>query len=440
MLVLQATVLCFALSTAPDFELLQFSASWCGPCRDMAPLIDQFQQQGYPIRKIDVDQYPMTASQFQIRGVPAFVLLADGREVSRLQGAVTPQQLRQLFVRAGYRHGSIEDGSRELINNGRSHHPREMEPAVPLAPSATHEIKRHALDAASGNAIRVATRATVRLKVQEVDGHSFGTGTVVHVHEDEALVLTCGHLFRNSRGQGTIQVILFTETGEHTVPGQLIAYEADERDIGFVSIRPGISIVPARIAAQPLTRPGDAVFSLGCDRGSTPHLRQSRIKAVNKYLGPDNYVVNDRPVDGRSGGGLFDRAGHLIGVCNAADPSTNEGLYAALRTVQDVLERHGLAFVYQHQYENTNAVVVNASHVEPRAAVTHDCTGQNVEVVCIVRSRTDPTANSEVIVFDNPSTDFMNQLTKEKQLRDMAFETSTRVRRPMLRFGRGSKP
>ena len=50
------------------------------------------------------------------------------------------------------------------------------------------------------------------------------------------------------------------------------------------------------------------------DRGAATTLRDSRIKAVNKYLGPDNYVVSSRPVDGRSGGGLFDRFDGMLGA------------------------------------------------------------------------------------------------------------------------------
>ena len=71
---------------------------------------------------------------------------------------------------------------------------------------------------------------------------------------------------------------------------------------------------------------------------------------MDKYLGPANVQVAGQPVQGRSGGGLFAVDGTLIGVCNAADPADNEGLFAALPTIHEQLEEAGLAFVYRNVY------------------------------------------------------------------------------------------
>jgi hypothetical protein len=64
---------------------------------------------------------------------------------------------------------------------------------------------------------------------------------------------------------------------------------------------------------------------------------------VNRYLGPDNLECTGVPVQGRSGGGLFDRHGDLVGVCVAADPREKRGLYAGLKAAWTLLERAGLA-------------------------------------------------------------------------------------------------
>jgi len=74
------------------------------------------------------------------------------------------------------------------------------------------------------------------------------------------------------------------------------------------------------------------------------------VTAVDKYLGPPNVQVAGQPVQGRSGGGLFAIDGTLIGVCNAADPEDNEGLFAALPSIHEQLEEASLAFVYRNVY------------------------------------------------------------------------------------------
>ena len=87
----------------------------------------------------------------------------------------------------------------------------------------------------------------------------------------------------------------------------------------------------------------------------------SRVTSVDKYLGPANVQVAGQPVQGRSGGGLFALDGTLLGVCNAADPEDNEGLFAALPSIHEHLDEAGLAFVYRHVYPGTeNELAGNA--------------------------------------------------------------------------------
>jgi hypothetical protein len=78
---------------------------------------------------------------------------------------------------------------------------------------------------------------------------------------------------------------------------------------------------------------GAEVLNVGCNHGEDPTVRRSKITARDKYLGPPNIEVAGLPVQGRSGGGLFSPEGYVIGVCNAADPEDNEGLYAALPSI-----------------------------------------------------------------------------------------------------------
>ena len=76
-------------------------------------------------------------------------------------------------------------------------------------------------------------------------------------------------------------------------------------------------------------------------------VRQSHITSVNKYKGKPNFTAAGQPVDGRSGGGLFSAEGYLIGICNAADPADDEGIYAGLASIHWQLDQIGQAEVYQ---------------------------------------------------------------------------------------------
>ena len=69
-------------------------APWCGPCRIIAPVIDQLaaeSQGNYRVAKLNVDENPQTASRFQISSIPTMLIFKDGKLVDRLVG-VQPKQ------------------------------------------------------------------------------------------------------------------------------------------------------------------------------------------------------------------------------------------------------------------------------------------------------------------------------------------------------------
>ena len=195
-----------------------------------------------------------------------------------------------------------------------------------------------------------AMAATVRLCIEDAGGRSFGTGTIIDVYEGEALVMTCGHLFRESQGRGPMSVEVFPPGAANPVRGQvlsLLMYDL-EQDVALLAIRPNCPVTPAPVApADYQPRPGDRVFSIGCDQGAAPSLRDSQVTALNKYKGPPNIESAGQPVIGRSGGGLFSADGHLIGICNLADPQDNEGIYAALPLLHANLDKIGQSRIYQ---------------------------------------------------------------------------------------------
>lgn len=80
--------------------LVDFYAEWCGPCRMMAPAIDQLAQayQGKAkVVKVNVDQAPQTASAFRIASIPTLVFFNQGQAVKQLVGLQQPQAIASVL-------------------------------------------------------------------------------------------------------------------------------------------------------------------------------------------------------------------------------------------------------------------------------------------------------------------------------------------------------
>jgi hypothetical protein len=190
------------------------------------------------------------------------------------------------------------------------------------------------------------------VSIDDPDGKSTGTGTIIDAREGKALVLTCGHLFRSSKGKGAIEISLFTPgpNGAElltTVEGTLVDFDLD-RDLALVCFAPEgeVSIAPVAPVGVEM-KVGDPATAVGCAHGANPEPWATQITAIDRYQGTPNIEAARAPVEGRSGGGLFNAAGQLVGVCNAADPQRDEGLYAALGSIRAKLDALQLAFVYQ---------------------------------------------------------------------------------------------
>ncbi|MDD4868385.1 MAG: thioredoxin [Mycobacterium sp.] len=70
--------------------LVDFWATWCGPCKMIAPVLDEIakeQADQLRIAKLDVDANPQTAAQFQVVSIPTMILFKDGQPVKRIVGA-----------------------------------------------------------------------------------------------------------------------------------------------------------------------------------------------------------------------------------------------------------------------------------------------------------------------------------------------------------------
>ena len=77
-------------------QLLYFSAPWCGPCKQLAPVLEEVAQQ-YPVKKINVDEESELAAQYGIRSIPTTILVENGQEIERKIGVQPKTYYLQLF-------------------------------------------------------------------------------------------------------------------------------------------------------------------------------------------------------------------------------------------------------------------------------------------------------------------------------------------------------
>jgi S1-C subfamily serine protease len=421
-------MLCALAGSPAEPTLLEFTTTGCSHCRKMEPILARLSAAGYPVQKVQADDQPQLVKQFHVHGYPTFVLVDGSRELARIEGECPQQKLEGLFASASYKPG------------GKNRLPREYERYL---------------------------AASVRITVDDERGSSFGSGTIVDQREGAALVLTCGHIFRESQGKGKITVELFDRGNSETMTGELLRFNL-ERDLGLLVIHPPRPLTAVRIAppAQRL-KVGDRVISVGSSQGQSPSAQESRISALDKFLGPANIEVAGQPAQGRSGGGLFTADGLLVGVCNAADPMDDEGLFAAVTTIQKQLDELGLAELYREtptrlavssgstkeaaepplpkMPDDMQAQVASATSPRPpesqsglsereQAALAQlRNVPEGAEVICIIRSVDNPQAKSDVIYLDRASPQFLQQLAAERRNQEARVLTSFGVDRTARR-------
>lgn len=85
------TDLTFEEETKAGISVVDFWAEWCGPCRAIAPVIEEleikYKEEGIKVLKVNVDESKESTSKFNIRTIPTIIVLKDGKEIARQTGS-----------------------------------------------------------------------------------------------------------------------------------------------------------------------------------------------------------------------------------------------------------------------------------------------------------------------------------------------------------------
>lgn len=455
----------------PDNILLDFTATWCGPCQQMSSIVSKLERQGFSIRKVDVDQESGLAAKFRVASIPCFVLVADGKELERVSGITTEQQLRSMLNRLPRAAAVAQTGP---ARRGEAAAVPDLGKAVPVIPAqfdskpprlslpvAPRDTEQELAfdDMPEAPLTRAQTpevdpqRASVRIRVKDGTAINYGSGTIIESQPGHSTLVSCGHIFRNLSRNAVIEVDLYlsSKSGKpQTVSGRVLLTDLDA-DVGLVSFNypQQLHSVPLGLSGPPLAT-NDRLFSIGCSGGDHPTREDLKITAINKYRGPENLECTSRPLKGRSGGGLF-RDDELVGICIAADPVEQRGLYTGLQPIGDLLEKarlaHLAARIPKRPTGNSEARPAIAQsktpNPEPPAQKSHTLAGSDdelariladqmidtgstgspgaasvpvdfagAEIICIVRSKT-PGIPSRVVIVNQASNSFVADLLHE---------------------------
>ena len=398
-------------SSVGDCVAMYFYKQGCPQCQAMQRPIEQLIEAGWAVRAIDTGREPELAMRWHVLRYPTLVLVRNSREVDRIIAPSTAQEIQQRLL-AGSSPDSIRERGSTAIQSGMTVRGQSVPAIIPMATAlvSSTAVKSDFSIPAPAPSTRYVdpSMATVRIRVDEPSHEAVGTGTIIDTFQGEALVLTCGHLFRDTQGRTPIIVETFVNGVPRQHQATLIDFRADTSDIGLVSFRTDQEVGVVRLVDhREKLREGDPVYSWGCDQGAVPSRRDSRITKLNRYQGEPNVEVLGAPVQGRSGGGLFNAKGELIGVCYAADTERhNEGLYNAPEVVYQQLNRLGLQRLYSSNGSTNNTAATNRA--QPQEQPTQSIPAQARVTVMVEQNGT-----TRQWQIDNPTPELISSLQQQ---------------------------
>ena len=461
-----------ALGVGPRGYVLEFSGKTCPPCQQVAPIVAKLEREGLPIRKVDVEEERSLAEQYQVSSIPTFILIVDDREVERMSGAQAEGRIRQMLARVP-KPARAPANDRLAVDLGDSAPLPRPEVTVPTEPRPTKKAydntvagqdespqrlwpfskkpQPQAPPTVRGNnpqpmpnvgalatAPVVPMDSSVRLRVMTGNKLVRGSGTIIESQAGRTTILTCSHISRGATDDTKVEVDLFRDGQPVTYVGTLVGSDP-EADIGLITIRTDEAFPATPLASASLIPAiGAKVVSIGCGGGEVPSREQLRVTDVNRYKGPDTLVCTGIPVQGRSGGGLFDESGALVGVCFAADETGKSGVYCGVKPIYALLAKYEMGHLIPSSGEEAaladsevgesaaempgetrvgdeaplaslpSSEPANPATVPPsQAPSAEEFAADDAEVVVVIRSRSAGSAGDKVILIHKPSRKFL---------------------------------
>ncbi|MCP4481059.1 MAG: trypsin-like serine protease [Planctomycetaceae bacterium] len=419
----------------------------CPPCRQMDPVIERLVSQGYPVKTVHLETNRAWAQWANVQRTPTVIMLgSDDRIMKRFSGVIGGDVLQGWFANAGI--SPVAQKQNRLPKDWERHFDEPGESAPSSGVGELSNPNPGSSNPGSSNPKnsyeRLALRSTVKISLNVASQAyvDYASGTSIYSNGNSSLILTCGHLFRESNGAGKISVIASAEDGGvREFDGALLAWDAKNRDVALVRVdHPGFQLPVNPIAPRATSDfETDNLFTLGCDytngatlgetysgiRQTGPTIRQTEILRRSNYSGIYKFDIAGSPVQGRSGGGLFTRNGELIGVCNARICNADEGIYTGLDSVYWVIDKAGCGGLFDQEapiafrfreIPNVDQRELFVPNQTERNLVSD---GRRSRVIIIIENES---GESELIRVENPTSELLGSVRAFKESRQNSLK------------------